>query len=466
MLGRLRTNVEREIYIADSFNLSTGGFDVEEHFRNSINSGLVEGSELHDTIKNLTKSLVTPKPDTYDVISDLKDENSILSKFMRLRSAMIVASNISKKYMAEILISTLRSDGHNVSVETGVKDEIIGAYLTEIKDLKKVKKTRELWNADISGMTPEMADKILSQATAKKADRVRARKFKIIQSYPGMGWDMDKLRILFIEDKGETINICRERFYLENPEIAKNVEVKSWEHQLKQEGVWLPDVNTISQRVEFYLRHNIIPRLAEMSQNGHIHAESVELKRLMFEVLKDKEEVKRLFKFSMTTDPIKLFNKFLSRVGMKLEKEKQIVEGNKRVRIYQLTEDSTEELRNEVLESMKLYYDDSTKSAQRPIQLSFEGVKVTNTKTTIIYNNDQCSADQLAEDEIDLPDVNGADLKTYLEISDLVADFKAGELELGEIQSRMLKIPENLRKIYGVYAKDELSNAGLWEIFA
>lgn len=301
---RLRTNVPRFGTIVkssgtnDRLSSSTDWKEIIKSLKSAVNAnnqiiGLRsflaewEVDRLEDG--NFTKAI-----DALDQAKvDHQDPKSIASIYLKYWAKYRARNNHDKKRIREDLIEFWESQGHTVTlVATNERKETPSAIAQNKKEIKAAE-FQATANADISGMTHEIASKIMREPEgSSRDDRTAARKFLQTSRYPGCEGKWNSVEFLEkIDDRDHNFLRGTELFYsLQNPAETIEKEQVEWLSRIKKQKdgtrmlTWLPSHSNRAAIVDLLLTAPLAPFLPKEDGTVEVtewHRETPEVRAIL-----------------------------------------------------------------------------------------------------------------------------------------------------------------------------------------
>lgn len=337
MLGRVRdASIKREIWVNDcDKTVNARYFD----YKNIFNDMFIAAEKIDEAV-NLVKTIDAEdnlgqvKTGWYAKLGKAKDDSeSDLHKLFMMASKFEARDNIYRSDMRNNLIKYLRDQGHNVTVTEYEKVDEIKDLTKQTKEEIQLKNAVRFYEADISEMDKVTAQSIMQSHSAKKAERVKAEKFMLMERLPGFELTLDKVEACFIKDRGELYRKTLIWWNALNLDVAMRLELNQWKYHAKKDEVWLSDIKHYGL-VSTLLNVLEIPQLAldTAREYSDDDAETIKLKQ---RILKKREDIQLLLGITIgyAMTPIKILKKLFGKIGVELQSRRT---GREQKRVYQV----------------------------------------------------------------------------------------------------------------------------------
>ncbi|MGB7430417.1 MAG: hypothetical protein WA933_21700, partial [Microcoleaceae cyanobacterium] len=125
-----------------------------------------------------------------------------------------------------------------------------------------------------------------------------------------------------------------------NPQVTKELDSQEWRKKLKQfsNGVaYIPDVKTYSHKVEVIEKTGLLDFLNPFEE---FTEDSPKVKQFLKDCHRHRKKLKSAFGISLSKDypPIKLLNRLLDKIGLKMKFSRSEKQGELKIRYYKLSQ--------------------------------------------------------------------------------------------------------------------------------
>lgn len=324
LLNRYRPPVPREIYCA-AFAPSEGGdrglrpaqilkdWSIKARttlMRSQVETFIKDGLETWDDAEPTKKRL--------DAIENWKkaEADSPALFWARHAANFKARQNGSKCQLLKSLTATLESKGHRVTDNGGWEpDRKETEKLSDAKKAIRRGRAADRANADITGVDPEKARRILNSNDSLYADRCKAQKVLLMDELPGVNLTPEFVLEAVINHNGALKKATTLLFLTEHPEIATYLDRQSFKGQLDKPFVATWRLSHKRSAVEVLLLTGIKALIA-----GDEYRETDEsLVTLKREALKNPVEIQRYLGLNINEEQtgIHIAGKLLKKLGYK-----------------------------------------------------------------------------------------------------------------------------------------------------
>ncbi|MEM6752672.1 MAG: plasmid replication protein, CyRepA1 family [Cyanobacteria bacterium P01_C01_bin.38] len=343
----------------------------------------------------------------------------------------IARRNYSLSQLAVQLRQELIDEGHNLTDVAIDEGTITGDSVRYEKDEIKRQKSKATANAE--DIEVDEAVRIKSKPARTEEENHKATKALLKRELPGVELTPDFIYKVIYKDDRRRLNQIRLFWMAINPDITKELDSQEWRKKLKQfsNGVaYLPDVKTDSHKVEVIQKTGLLNFLNPLEE---FTKDSPKIQQFIKDCHRHRKKLKSAFGIHLTKNypAIKLLNRLLERIGLKMGMCRKVKKGSKE-RYYKLkSEELYDKHRLAVIESLnQKFKNEPSNCTQTQSQQAPQG----RHKLDISLYNNQTSASQIKPENEVLQDVVSSDKNA--------ADFLRGVSDWGEITLSQQQINE------------------------
>ncbi|ARV63378.1 hypothetical protein BZZ01_32790 (plasmid) [Nostocales cyanobacterium HT-58-2] len=333
MLGRLRTNAPRHIFVVTHAILDNGGSRsplpqvvakhmFEHNFETVVEIMLANNPEIKDDFQLLKK------------LNEIIDYESCEYKDPHVQALVetIAMENYSRANLRQNLIEELERCGHNIHLLAPGKPE------TKCPSSPHRKQIIIEWSQAIANSETISIDEawlIQNSMEATLEDRHKATKAILQDRLPGFSLSDKFIADYYLNDR-DWISCQEMRYLLDHPETAKTLDCNRWIAALKNDIAWW-DVRTNSLAIKALIALDI-PKIAKSGKEWHKDTDwLVEFKQ---RAIKHSKLVKLALNISVdnNSDPCYLLRRCLEKAGYPVRGHQQR-KGNgtdERIRVYKV----------------------------------------------------------------------------------------------------------------------------------
>lgn len=284
-----------------------------------------------------------------------------------LYCGQIARRNYASSQYAVQLAQELQDEGHKITYDFTGDAESMG---DEVKAVKaEIKEMSATAIAKAEFITFEEAQELKHKPVRTEQEEHQIAKAFLQQDLPGVELTPEFVHKAKYKDDGRWLAQVKLHWYTQNPEALKDRDEKEWRYKLNQfsKGVaFLPDVKTYTPRVEAILKSGVLDWVKQDDFEAEYSNESEEGKEFVKRCYKCRKIIKSALNISVTLkdEPVKLANKILERIGLRVTYSRQVRQDGNPVRYYKLDE--------------KLANDEDLKTSFQALSLRWERSKVTS----------------------------------------------------------------------------------------
>ncbi|NEP01374.1 MAG: hypothetical protein F6K58_22505 [Symploca sp. SIO2E9] len=340
MLARVRANVPRIVWCKEK---NEGIPGCKSPFPETVKRQLLKYHDNSFHILELAKAMAgydagdeEIREMMFQLLQEAWDPNSKTwnNPHLDLYCKLKARRNYGLQNLAPLLKEELEAEGHEVFVRGGDKSDD-GERISEIKEELKIAKSVAISQAE--DISIEEAREVGKKVNATEDERNAASKAFLSEELPGVELAPEFIYKAVVSDRRRWLNAVKRHWHVEHPKATKMLDEDTWLHSTRsfaKAGLsYVPDVKTHTTKVKAIQESGILDfvRLDEPSKK-YCH-DSPEAEEFKERVLKCAGLIKTAFDINVTTNaqPIKLANRLLEKLGLRLKKEKR-----KGVREYSL----------------------------------------------------------------------------------------------------------------------------------
>lgn len=310
MLSRYRVPVPRVI-----FTKEFSAYDDAQSLRPDVVLAEWQKSARYTATITQLESTLSSDENGQECLEKLKGrdraEEQFWNKWIAFYGARISGSMAR---MEENLIRKLEERGHCVEQLPFAISKAVSELWKASKQQVEDRRVAEWVEASTEGMTPEIANLILSSSDSTRSDRLSAQKY--LKSYQLPGADLDNpefVRKVIVQDRGRFLRETMLLWLTDHPDIAAHLDVQTYRAQLGKPFVIYRRLSHNRAKVET-LALTGIKQLA--SGIEYQEADPV-VQQIKENALKQKREIRRYLKLNVNEDQtaIAICNKLLKRLG-------------------------------------------------------------------------------------------------------------------------------------------------------
>ncbi|MBW4449181.1 MAG: hypothetical protein KME38_20555 [Spirirestis rafaelensis WJT71-NPBG6] len=418
MLGRVRQPVPRTVWCKErggrSENESTS-YLPEEIKRRTLayhDTAIFSLEQILAEAKALAKASGIENPENKDIYPAMIEiiqgmqnaDGSWNNPHIDLYCEQTARRNFSLSQLAVQLRQELIEEGHNIIDEEGDETNNTGDAVTAGKE--EIKRRDATLTAIAEDIPFEDA-----QELRRKAARTTEEEHKVNKAF--LKHDLPELEITpeFVykavhKDNGSWLTETKLYWHLQNPEALAHKDEKHWKSKLLQfsKGVTcLWDVRTDAPKIEAIIKSGVLDWIKSDDFEAEYSSESDGGQNFLKKALASKKTIKTALGFTVKDDipPIKLANRLLERLGLKLAYYKK----NNKIKYYKLDEESVNDPdRQAVFNALNLKWkNEATKIAETHAQIATNGA----TEQILLSKNEVQSYENKPEELVQNPVAEG-----------------------------------------------------------
>lgn len=254
----------------------------------------------------------------------------------------VAKRNYSLNQLAVQLRQELIDEGHHVYDFAAEEKTAAGDAVRDTKT--EVKKYFALATAQAQDISVEQAQEIKRKPSRTHQEECQASKALLKRELPGVELTPDFLYKAVFKDDRRWLNQVKLFWMVKNPEAVKEMDKREWEYRLKQfsQGVpFLPDVKTYYPKVDAIRKSGIFELVNLGSPEREYSEDMPEVEIFFKQCLKQQKLIKTALNITVTeqSQPIKLIQRILGRVGLELTNSRTQGRGNDKTRYYKLNQE-------------------------------------------------------------------------------------------------------------------------------
>lgn len=339
----------------------------------------------------------------------------------------IARRNYSLNQLAVQLRQELIDEGHSITDVAIDEATVTGDSVRHEKDEIKHQKAKATAKAE--DIEVDEAMRIKNKPARTEEENHKATKALLKRELPGVDLTADFLYKAIYKDDRRWLSRVKLFWMAKNPDITKELDSIEWRKKLKQfsNGVaYLPDVKTYSHKVEVIQKTGLLNFLNPLEE---FTEDSPKIKEFLKDCHRHRKKLKSAFGIHLTKDypPIKLLNRLLERIGLKMGVSRRERQGESRIRYYKLCQNEFYDTnRLAVIESLnqKFKNEPALGTQNQPQQATQPGHELNN----CLYNNQTSVPENKPESEV-IHDV----IYTPEFTAENIADVLRGVSDWGEV---------------------------------
>ena len=362
MLGRVRLPIPRVGYVLEYANSDESGTTLRpDVLKRELRKNAEEMIKLVKLVAVLAQEENPDNPDILEKLNELLNPNTETpGEFWVMAGCKYrCRSDGARADMKANLVKALASAGHQITEIDFDKVFEVKELREEVRGQLEEDEATQLYEADDSGITPQIARKILESPGATSKERFQARKALLRERLPGLKLTKDFLLKAVVQENGNFLQATTLLWYCNNPEAAQELDRKKMIHHLKQPFVYLPKVSQVSLKVSLLERSGLL----ELIGDREYRETDTELQQLRQWALFNKWAIKRILGLQITEkqSEIEVLSKLLKKLGYKLT-SRRVGPKTARQRVYRIANFDDEE-RQEILEALTRRFELSLSSS-------------------------------------------------------------------------------------------------------
>jgi hypothetical protein len=139
-----------------------------------------------------------------------------------------------------------------------MKSAVMADTRKVVRETIQSKEAETLADEDSGGITPDIAYKILSSASASERKRRQARKALLEDRLPGVNLSADFLLEAVIRDRGQLLKRTALLWDVKNLELVKKLEQAGWVKRLEHPFVFFPGIRHRALRADLLDRSGVL----------------------------------------------------------------------------------------------------------------------------------------------------------------------------------------------------------------
>ncbi|MGB6295730.1 MAG: plasmid replication protein, CyRepA1 family [Rivularia sp. (in: cyanobacteria)] len=430
MLARVRESVPRSVWCKDRANNSTDTptsylpSEIKKHLFNNqktttefISLALELAKEQAKAEKGLSN------PEDKELLPFLQEQLQFMmgdggwdNPHVDLYCKQIARRNYSLNQLAVQLRQELIEEGHELVDVVIDEATATGDSVRHEKD--EIKRQKAEATASAPDIEVDEAIRIKNKPARTEEENHKATKAILKRELPGVELTADFLYKAVYKDDRRWLSRVKLFWMALNPEITKQLDSIEWRKKLKQfsSGVnYIPDIKTYSHKVEVIEKTKLLDflnPLEEFTEN------SPSIQQFIKDCHRHRKKLNSAFGIYPTFNypPIKLLNRLLSKIGLKMEVNRIEQHNSVKVRYYKLNQnDFYDTNRLAVIESLNEKFKSETPKS--PQNQSQQGEHLRQELDIYLYNNETSVCNQKPEKDV-IQDVGYAPPDTTIENSE------------------------------------------------
>ena len=348
MLARVRQSVPRSVWCKASSNNSTD--TPTSYLPSEIKKRLFSNQKSTTEIIELALQLAKENAQATDIddikllpllieqLQSMMGDGGWDNPHVDLYCKQIARRNYSLNQLAVQLRQELIDEGHILTDVAIDEATVTGDSVRFEKD--EIKRQKAELTATSSDIEVEEAMRIKNKPARTEEENHKATKALLKRELPGVTLTPDFLYKAIYKDDRRWLNQVKLFWMALNPEITKELDSIEWRKKLKQfsSGVnYIPDIKTYSHKVEVIEKTGLLDFLDPLEE---FTEDSPKIQQFVKDCHRYRKKLKSAFGIHLTKDypPIKLLNRLLSRIGLKMVVCRIVQQYKVKVRYYKLNE--------------------------------------------------------------------------------------------------------------------------------
>ncbi|MEC4807096.1 MAG: plasmid replication protein, CyRepA1 family, partial [Jaaginema sp. PMC 1079.18] len=384
MLARVRQNQDRIIWCSSyAQNPGCRAFDwrvmqsqMFEHHRDFVFETLMTEARQKTTEYSNDADLA---PQMIEALQAMMEEGGLWNNAHIQAFAQFQArSNYHKSRLRDRLIEELEDSGHQVVYfDDDADDKAYKEAITEIKD--ELKRDEALAIAQAEDIPLETAEQLSRNQNLTPKGQAEVAKAFLKNELPELELTPEFVYKAVTQDRRGWLNAVKFWWALQNREKQQQKDIKRWQAHLKNllaGGVaYLPDLRCWSKQLELIVASDLLSLIDLDNLDKEYSRESPEVQQFVRWCFEHRQQFKIHFNITIDEDtrPIKLINRLLAKLGLKLKQERKVRTRSGRLRLYRLDRGLLDDPdRHRVLAALDRAWEEAQNQAQ--IEGEFEDI--------------------------------------------------------------------------------------------
>ncbi len=250
----------------------------------------------------------------------------------------IARRNYSLNQLAVQLRQELNDEGHEL-VDVAIDEATVtGDSVQNEKD--EIKRQKAQATAKAEDIEVDEAMRIKNKPARTEEENYKATKALLKRELPGVTLTNDFLYKAIYKDDRRWLSRVKLFWMASNPEITAELDSIEWRKKLKQfsSGVsYLPDVKTYSHKVEVIEKTKLLDFLNPLEEFAE---NSPRIQQFIKDCHRHRKKIKSAFGITLKKKypPIKLLNRLLEKIGLKMVLCRTVQHNSVKVRYYKLNQ--------------------------------------------------------------------------------------------------------------------------------
>jgi hypothetical protein len=354
MLARVRESVPRTVWAKTRAGKTEGDDptsclpeEIKRRMFDYHNGGMILMQTALTKARDMAKADGVVDPEDKDINPRLIEvlqgmmgaDGSWNNPHLDLYCNQIARRNFALNQYAVQLRQELIEEGH--CVKDWVEDAKTKAGDKARSGREEINRTNAVMTANAPDINLEEAKEIKRKPSRTSEEEYAASKALLKEELPGVELTPGFLYKAIHKDNRRWLNQAKLYWHIFNLDALKDKDEREWRYRLKQfkDGVvFLPDVKTDTPKVEAILKSGVLEWINPNDLETEYSNESEGGQEFVEKCHKNRKLIKTALGITVKNDsePIKLANRILDRIGLALTCSRQVREEQKRTRYYEL----------------------------------------------------------------------------------------------------------------------------------
>ena len=353
MLARVRESVPRSVWCKARANSSqdTPTSYLPSEIKKRLFSNQKSTTEFIELALELARERAKAEtgdsnPDDKELLPFLQEQLQFMmgdggwdNPHVDLYCKQIARRNYSLNQLAVQLRQELIDEGHLITDVAIDEATVTGDSVRFEKD--EIKHQKAEATAKAEDIEVDEAMRIKNKPARTEEENHKATKSLLKRELPGVELTKDFLYKSIYKDDRRWLNQIKLFWMATNPDITKQLDSIEWRKKLKQfsSGVaYIPDVKTYSHKIEVIQKLGLLDFINPLEE---FTEDSPKVQKFVKDCHRHRKKLKSAFGIHLTKDypPIKLLNRLLERIGLKMKFSRRERQSEAKLRYYKLNQD-------------------------------------------------------------------------------------------------------------------------------
>lgn len=341
LLGRIRQPIPRLGYVKDCAFADEEGRSLRPDVLFQEATRNVKGAVQLTKLAVALAEYSPEGPESWlDKLNQMVDppEGSSARHWIDAWAGYKARENGARAEMRLNLMRSLRSQGHRITERSAEKSQLMSQTRTRVRQKLQQGEASQLAEEDATGITSDIAYKILASTNASEKNRRKARKALLAERLPGLELSADFIYAAVISDRGQLLKRTMQLWDVQNLEVVKSIDQKSWLKRMEHPFVFFPGVRHRALKAELLHRSGILKFIEDHQYKEFREGDADPRLQEFFDwCWWNRWEIRRVLGLTISkkTSLVKNLGKFIRKLGYTLTSRKMGVAG-KQIRLWKI----------------------------------------------------------------------------------------------------------------------------------